>query len=56
MANRGSAMSQLTCTKCGLMFMDIEGTIEEIPLKGGGSWLKPVLKISLAFCNSTMVR
>ena len=40
MANRGSAMSQLTCTKCGLMFMDIEGTIEEIPLKGGGSHLK----------------
>ena len=40
MANRGSIMNELTCQKCGLIFQDIEGKIEEIPLKAGGSHLK----------------
>lgn len=33
-------MNELTCTKCGLMFIDIEGVLKEIPLPSGGSHIK----------------
>lgn len=33
-------MSELTCQRCGLIFIDIEGIVEEIPLNNGGSHLK----------------